>query len=37
VITILKELNFSPDFYTEKMVEVWNKVDLVEKGEKQDK
>lgn len=30
VLAILKDLKFEPEFYTNKMVEVWNKLDLVE-------
>ena len=30
VIKILKELDFDPSFYSKRMIEVWNKVDLVE-------
>ena len=29
VIQILKELKFEPNFYTDKMIEVWNKADLL--------
>ncbi|KRX02833.1 P-loop containing nucleoside triphosphate hydrolase [Pseudocohnilembus persalinus] len=29
VLKVLKQLNFDQEFYTKKMVEVWNKIDLI--------
>lgn len=29
VLQVLKELGFTQDFYTRKMIEIWNKIDLL--------
>lgn len=29
VLDVLKKLNFNQDFYTKRMIEVWNKIDLI--------